>query len=181
MDAAGRLPALQQRQLDQRKSYQAEMASRIAGRSEDELAKMITAEVYNRASEKSSPRELGAIHKALGLPGGTKRVAIRPEGVSEQQILAALQASPDARNVIAAELASRNQGMGSRLTGLEIAANQALADQGVRGQVARGALFTGVGAGGTMGLTAAGQALMELMAYVESGQQQQDEREQPLM
>lgn len=71
--------------------------------------------------------------------------------------------------------------VGVRLKGLEASANRLLGREDWQGRTARAGLYSGIAAGGAMGLTAAGQGLMALADYIQQGMSSQAEREQPLV
>lgn len=55
------------------------------------------------------------------------------------------------------------------------------AKEGREGEIARAGLIGGAGVGGALGLTAAGQQLMNLMAYLQQGQETDVKRDQELV
>lgn len=108
--------------------------------------------------------------------------AINPAEVQPEQILSAVQGlGQGRREAVARGMAlSEGPGMMERLVGLQSRASGLLASKGRSGDAARIGVATGAIGGGVMGLTAAGQGLMALTAYLQQGQQAEAERQAPL-
>jgi hypothetical protein len=108
--------------------------------------------------------------------------AINPAEVGPEQIRGAVQGLGQARRGAVARGMALSEGPGAmeRLVGMQSRVSGLLASKGLRGDAARVGVATGAIGGGVMGLTAAGQGLMALMAYMQEGQQTAVERNNEL-
>ncbi len=100
---------------------------------------------------------------------------VNPATVQPEELISRVKALNDAqrRGVAGAQAQLEGRGMKERIGMQELRLNQALA--GSRG--ARAGLYGTVGAGSAMGLTAAGQGVIALMEYMQSGMEQAEQRE----
>jgi hypothetical protein len=100
---------------------------------------------------------------------------IDPSTVQPEELISRVKALNDAqrRGVAGAQAQLEGPGMAERIGMQELRLNQALAES--RG--ARVGLYGAVGAGSAMGLTAAGQGVVALMEYMQSGMEQAEQRE----
>jgi len=100
---------------------------------------------------------------------------IDPSTVQPDELVSRIKALNDAqrREVAGAQAQMEGPGMAERIGMQELRLNQALAES--RG--ARAGLYGAVGAGSAMGLTAAGQGVVALMDYMQSGMEQAEQRE----
>ena len=100
---------------------------------------------------------------------------IDPSTVQPDDLVSRIKALNDAqrREVAGAQAQLEGPGMAERIGMQELRLNQALAES--RG--ARAGLYGAIGAGSAMGLTAAGQGVVALMDYMQSGMEQAERRE----
>jgi len=71
-------------------------------------------------------------------------------------------------------------GILERLARMRAGVSGLIAEDSTRGDIARVGVVSAATGGSVMGLTAAGQGLMALMEYIQSGTQQQEQRERAL-
>lgn len=100
---------------------------------------------------------------------------IDPSAVQPDELVSRISALNDAqrREVAGAQAQLEGPGMAERIRTQEQLLNLALAES--RG--ARAGLYGAIGAGSAMGLTAAGQGVVALMEYMQSGMEQAEQRE----
>ncbi len=83
-------------------------------------------------------------------------------------------------HLIGSMAANGRSGPMERLRQAQLYANEQLQAEGTRGDIARAGVVTAATGGSVMGLTAAGQGLMALMEYIQSGTEQQEARNREL-
>lgn len=64
--------------------------------------------------------------------------------------------------------------------GIRVRLNDMMSDTSAGARFGQGVVYTGIGGGATLGLTAAGQGLMALMDYMTQGQESEIKRDQEL-
>jgi len=156
-------------------------AARIANRTQELSARPVEsqaayiASILNRGGSNASDfADAGnfdsyeAIRRVMGQN-------VNPATVQPEELISRVKALNDAqrRGVAGAQAQLEGRGMKERIGMQELRLNQALA----KSRSARAGLYGAVGAGSAMGLTAAGQGVVALMEYMQSGMEQAEQRE----
>ena len=113
-------------------------------------------------------------------------VQVNPQtgvALDDPQLLAAMRGMGDAdkTNVYATMASQMPRGFQQRVLNQRARVDRLLARDTWEGGAARAGMYSGIAAGGAMGLTAAGQGLMALTDYVQQTMVNQESREQPLV
>jgi len=159
-------------------------AARLADRTQELYARQpetqsaYIASILNRGganaadfADSSGFTDYEVIRRAMG-------EGVNPSTVQPQDLVSRIAALSDnqRREVVGAQAAMESDGLAERIYKQELRLNQALAER----SGARAGLYGAIGAGGAMGLTAAGQGVAALTQYMQSGVQQMEERQAPL-
>jgi hypothetical protein len=180
-EAAARIPAVERAVVDARNARLPEQQKEFAARKPETMARDV-AQYLNRWGTKGDDYGDSPLYSGFDLLQNMMgNAAGDAANVNDEQLRSAVQQLNTAqKGAVGRVLAESSPGMMEQVRGAEVGFNRALADTGTRGKMTRLGLFTGIGAGTTAGLTAAGQGLMALMDYLQQGQQAAEERNNEL-
>lgn len=178
-EAAGRIGKIEaiQRRLENERI--AGRAKELAARPVDSAAASL-AQALNRgaagAEDMVDTSAYGAYQQLVNAAGG---VDPAKASASDPALLASLRGMDQGQRARVAQAQAQLEPRGpmGAMRGLEAEINRRLAADGVGGNVARGALYAGIGGGavaGGMALTEGAQQLIALMQYLQSGQQSEE-------
>ena len=121
-----------------------------------------------RQLEKQQKLPTGASEAQQILTNAAVGLGVSQGGGSARDIAGALT---DQERAAVIQYLAQQKGPGVAARGYDalIGVNQALADQGMRGKLARGGLYSGIGAGTAMGTTAGAQGILALIDYLQGG------------
>lgn len=133
---------------------------------------------YGNQGQPSVPLRARAMSEMLGV--------VDPKEVKSEDLIENVRAIrrdrfPEMRGQLETAIAqAEGPGILERLARMRAGASGLIAEDSTRGDIARVGVVTAATGGSVMGLTAAGQGLMALMEYIQSGTQQQESRENTL-
>lgn len=164
-DAVARVSELQGLRNEAAKQAVAARAERYNGRDTQSLSPEVARLYYQLKDQAKAEGDAAAIQKILSTTAG----ALEGQGVANPaRGIAAALSDPDKAAVLNYLAQQGGPGLQARGYDALIGVNQALADQGLKGKLSRGALYSGIGAGGVMGATAGAQGLMALIDYLQN-------------
>jgi hypothetical protein len=150
----------------------------LSGRTNQELAEAAASQLNRMGRSQATPMSARGMIEALGVVDAAK---VTPDDLRANIAAGRANGAFDQTTGIPRAMAeSEGPGLMERLRRLQLHANEQLQAEGTRGDIARAGVVTAATGGSAMGLTAAGQGLIALMEYIQSGTEQQEARNSEL-
>jgi hypothetical protein len=173
-DAADRLVELAASRRSAADQAVADRVKRYGERDNESLAPEIARLHQQLSGQQKAPA--GASEAQLILSQIAQGLGPSGQGVKNIDVANALLGaeSMTAEKAAVLQYLAQKQGPGLEARGYDalIGINQALADQGLKGKMSRAGLYSGIGAGATMGTTAGAQQILALIDYLQGGGQE---------